>query len=297
MDPNLLLDALVFATVASAVFGVAAVVSAGRQTPASGLSIRRGNTGFERLLSRLGSKFVTSDEKERTALNLTLLQAGYDSPQAAATFYGARILLGAALLALTAILFPFLGLEARLLSFAAPVVAIVGFLLPTLYVRVRRSSNQKQVREGLPDVLDLMLVCSEAGLGLEMAIARVGEEIAATQRLLASHLRQIGIELRAGRSKVDALKGFADRTGTADAISLVRLLVQSDALGTSMATTLRVFAEEMQSHRMLKAEELAQKISSKLSMVLVGCFMPAIMIAIIAPIIFNILRTWKGLPV
>jgi tight adherence protein C len=297
MDANLLLYCLVFAAVTLAVFGIAALVSGDPHAPVSGLSIRRGNSGVERLLSRLGRKFVTSNKKERTSLNLMLLQAGYDSPQAAATFYGARILLGVGLPALAALLIVVSGQEARLLSFAAIAAAIVGFMLPALYVKSRRSHNQKQVRDGLPDVLDLMLVCSEAGLGLEMAIARVGEEIAATQRLLASQLRQIGIELRAGRSKVDALKGFADRAGTADAISLVRLLVQSDALGTSMATTLRVFAEEMQSHRMLKAEELAQKISAKLSMVLVGCFMPAIMIAIIAPIIFNILRTWRGLAV
>jgi tight adherence protein C len=168
---------------------------------------------------------------------------------------------------------------------------VIGFILPSLYIKSRRSANQKQVREGLPDMLDLMLVCSEAGLGLEMAIARVGEEITVTRPLLASLLQQIGIELRAGRSKIDALKGFADRAGTADVISLVRLLAQSDALGTSMAQTLRVFAEEMQSRRMLNAEEAAQKISAKLSMVLVGCFLPAIMIGVIAPVIFNIIHT------
>jgi tight adherence protein C len=296
MDANLLLDGLIFAAVTLAVFGIAGFISTDPGGAISGASVRRGNSRIERLLARLGGKLVTSNNKERTSLNLMLLQAGYDSPQAAATFYGMRIFLGAALPVLAALLVAVSGQAARLLSFVALFAAIVGFMVPAIYVKARRSRNQKQVRAGLPDVLDLMLVCSEAGLGLEMAIARVGEEIAATQRLLASHLRQIGTELRAGRSKVDALKGFADRAGTAEAISLVRLLVQSDALGTSMATTLRVFAEEMQAHRMLKAEELAQKISAKLSMVLVGCFMPAIMIAIIAPIIFNILRTWKGLP-
>ncbi len=298
MDTNLLLaDALIFAAVACAVFGVAAMMSDSANAPESFFSIRRGNSAFERLLSRLGGKFVTANDKERVTLNLMLLQAGYDSPQAAQTFYGVRILLGLGLLALTAVAFPLFAVEARLMSVMALIAAVIGFILPSFYVKARRSANQKQVRVGLPDMLDLMMVCSEAGLGLEMAIARVGEEITVTQPLLANLLQQIGIELRAGRSKIDALKGFADRAGTADVISLVRLLVQSDALGTSMAQTLRVFAEEMQSHRMLKAEEMAQKISAKLSMVLVGCFMPAILIAIIAPIIFNIVRSWKGLAI
>ncbi len=298
MDTNLILvDALVFAAIACAVFGVAAMMTGAASAPASISSIRRGDSALERLLSRLGGKFVTANKKERANLNLALLQAGYDSPQAAQTFYGVRILLGIGLLALTALAFPLFALEARVLPVVALVAAVTGFILPSFYVKFRRSANQKQVRGGLPDMLDLMLVCSEAGLGLEMAIARVGEEIAVTQPLLANLLQQISIELRAGRSKIDALKGFADRAGTADVISLVRLLIQSDALGTSMAQTLRVFAEEMQSHRMLKAEEIAQKISAKLSIVLVGCFMPAILIAVIAPIIFNIVRSWKGLAI
>ncbi len=298
MDTNLILvDALVFAAIACAVFGVAAMMTGAASAPASISSIRRGDSALERLLSRLGGKFVTANKKERANLNLALLQAGYDSPQAAQTFYGVRILLGIGLLALTALAFPLFALEARVLPVVALVAAVTGFILPSFYVKFRRSANQKQVRGGLPDMLDLMLVCSEAGLGLEMAIARVGEEIAVTQPLVANLLQQISIELRAGRSKIDALKGFADRAGTADVISLVRLLIQSDALGTSMAQTLRVFAEEMQSHRMLKAEEIAQKISAKLSIVLVGCFMPAILIAVIAPIIFNIVRSWKGLAI
>jgi tight adherence protein C len=298
MDTDLLLvDALVFAAVACAVFGVAAMMSDAANAPESIFSIRRGNSALERLLSRFGGKFVTANEKERANLNLMLLQAGYDSPQAAQTYYGVRILLGLGLLALTAAAFPLFALEARFMPVIALIAAVIGFMLPSFYVKARRSANQNQVRAGLPDMLDLMMVCSEAGLGLEMAIARVGEEITVTQPLLANLLQQISIELRAGRSKIDALKGFADRAGTADVISLVRLLVQSDALGTSMAQTLRVFAEEMQSHRMLKAEEMAQKISAKLSMVLVGCFMPAILIAVIAPIIFNIVRTWKGLAI
>jgi tight adherence protein C len=295
MDANVLLvDALVFAGSACAVFGVAAMVTAEPVAADSGYSVRRGNSRFERLLSRFGGKFVSKNEKERAELNLMLLQAGYESPQSAATFYGVRIFLAVALLALTPVLFPFFSAQGRLMPVAALVAGLIGFILPSAYIKIRRSKNQKKVQGGLPDALDLMLVCSDAGLGLEMSIARVGEEIVLTQPLMARLLQQISIELRAGRSKSDALKAFADRAGTPEVISLVRLLIQSDALGTSMATTLRVFAEEMQSRRMLKAEEVAQKISAKLSMVLVACFMPAILIAVIAPIISNVMHTFQG---
>jgi len=298
MDTNFfLVDALVFAGVACAVFGVAAMVTGESAAVDSGYSVRRGNSRFERLLSRFGGKFVSKNEKERAKLNLMLLQAGYESPQSTGTFYGVRICLALALFALTPVLlFPLFSAQARVMPVAALVAGLIGFILPSIYIKIRRSKNQKKVQGGLPDALDLMLVCSDAGLGLEMSIARVGEEIVLTQPLMARLLQQISIELRAGRSKSDALKAFADRAGTPEVISLVRLLIQSDALGTSMATTLRVFAEEMQSRRMLKAEEVAQKISAKLSMVLVGCFMPAILTAVIAPIISNVMHSFQGMP-
>ena len=166
MDANfLLVDALVFAAIASAVFGVAGMMSGAANSSQSVLSIRRGNSALERLLSRLGGKFVTAKETERAKLNLMLLQAGYGSPQAAQTFYGVRILLGLGLPALTAVAFLLLALEAGPMPMVALVAAATGFILPSLYVRARRSANQKQIREGLPDMLDLMLVCSEAGLG------------------------------------------------------------------------------------------------------------------------------------
>jgi tight adherence protein C len=157
-----------------------------------------------------------------------------------------------------------------------------------------RRRNQALVREGLPDVLDLLLVCSEAGLGLDTAIARVGAELLATRPLLARHLNQIGRELRAGRTRSDAMRGFADRTGIAETMSLVRLLIQSDTHGTSITTSLRVFSDEMRSHRMLRAEEAAQKISAKLSMVLIATFMPALFIWVVAPVAFRLLAAFTG---
>jgi len=263
------------------------------------ISVRKGGGRLERLASSsLGSKFAPSDEREQAGLRRVLIQAGYDSPDVIQAYYGFRVLLALALGVAALILVPIaVPRQVGSLLFTVTVfAAVLGFMAPVFWVRSRRSRRQRKIREGLPHVLDLLLVCTEAGLGLDMAIARVGDEFARTHPILSEQLGLISAELRAGRPRADAFRGFAERTGVQEVNSLVNLLIQSDLLGTSMASTLRVFATDMRDHQLLKAEELAQKVTAKLSLVLVGCFMPALIIAIIAPIIFNIVATWRGIP-
>lgn len=300
-------NVLIMGAVACAVFGAAALferegrlrrLTAAPVAAMPGVSLRRGGSFLERLLN-LGftDRFVPGDERERTRLKTWLTQAGYTSTRAAETYYATRVVLGLAVpfvaIFLVPILLPDLRSQAVTLALLA---AVVGFMLPVVWVSRRKKRRQRQVREGLPDVLDLLLVCTEAGLGLDMAIARVADETITSHPLLSDNLRLINTEVRAGKPRVDAMRAFAERTGVPEAVSLVNLLVQSDTLGTSMAGALRVFAEDMRAHRLLKAEELAQKLSVKLSMVLVACFVPALVMAVMAPIIFSIVRTWKGLP-
>jgi tight adherence protein C len=168
-------------------------------------------------------------------------------------------------------------------------------MFPLYWVRHRRKVRQRQINEGLPDILDLLLVCTEAGLGLDTAIARVGEEMAKAQPVLSSLLMLVSAELLAGRPRAEAMRNLSVRANVERVNSLVNLLLQSDQLGSSMAATLRVFAADMRSHQLLDAEEAAQKVTVKLSIVLVACFMPALMIAIMAPIIFHIIHTWEGI--
>jgi tight adherence protein C len=125
---------------------------------------------------------------------------------------------------------------------------------------------------------------------------KVGEEMASIHPVISRCLLQISSELRAGRPRADAMRGFGDRTGIQETRTLVNLLVQSDALGTSMATTLRAYAEDMRATRLLKAEELGQKISVKLSMILASCFLPALLIAIGAPIVNILMHTAFRIP-
>lgn len=262
------------------------------------LSIRRSGSPLERLVTRpFAASFAPSDERERSRLKLWLLQAGYDSPQAVQTYYGFRVSIAMIMTPIavigSTILLPRAGVG---MYFAITILAaIVGFLFPVYWVRHRGKVRQRQISDGLPDVLDLLLVCTEAGLGLDTAIARVGEEMGKAQPVLSSLLMLVSAELLAGRPRAEAMRNMAVRANVDRVNSLVNLLLQSDLLGSSMASTLRVFAADMRSHQLLNAEEAAQKMTVKLSVVLVACFMPALMIAVMAPIIFHIIHTWQGI--
>jgi tight adherence protein C len=298
MDTNLLLDAVVFLAVACAVYGVASVVTSQPMVPSGSgtASVRRGDSALTRYFSRFSGALLPSKEKDREELRLMLLQAGFDSPKAAEAYYGIRVVLALGLLGLiSAGLLLATAIATKFVFFASVTAAMIGFMVPMYYVNGQRKKNHRIVREGLPDVLDLLLVCSEAGLGLDMAMVRVADELVITQPLLSKHLNQIASELRAGRSRAAAMRGFADRTGTPETIAMVRLLIQSDTHGTSITASLRIFSDEMRSHRMLRAEEAAQKVSAKLSMVLIASFMPALFIAIGAPLVIKLSAGLKGI--
>lgn len=262
------------------------------------VTIRRNGSALDRLVTRpFAARFAPSDERERTSLKLWLLQAGYDSPQAVQTYYGFRVFLAIVMtpvaIVASTIFLPRYGVG---LYFSVTIMAaVVGFMFPVYWVRHRRKMRQREINDGLPDVLDLLLVCTEAGLGLDTAIARVGEEMARARPVLSGLLMLVSAELLAGRPRAEAMRNMSVRANVDRVNSLVNLLLQSDLLGSSMATTLRVFSADMRSHQLLNAEESAQKVTVKLSIVLVCCFMPALMIAIMAPIIFHIVHTWQGI--
>jgi tight adherence protein C len=265
------------------------------------VSVRKGGSRIERMASRsIGSRLAPTDVHERASLKLWLIRAGYDSPAAVQAYYGIRLILAISLAIAATVLIPMIlphKQSGSTLITVAIVGGLIGFMAPVVWMSRRKSLRQRQIREGLPHIIDLLLICTEAGLGLDMAIAKVGEEFSGTQPVLAQQLELISIELRAGRPRAVAFRSFAERTGVPEVGSLVNLLVQSDLLGTSMASTLRVVSADMRDHQLLKAEEMAQKVSSKLSIVLVGCFMPALIIAIIAPIIFHIVSTWQDIKI
>jgi len=275
------------------VFGVAALFEPRK---AAAPSVRRANS-MDWAVTRIASKLVPDDKRERNALRLWLLQAGYDAPNAVQVYYGIRVLMTLGLAGALLIVLPVFGAGQKLVLFACLIAAVAGFLLPVYWVRVRRNSRQGRFRDGLPDVLDLLLVCSEAGLGIDSALMRVGNEMTEPHPLMAKELQLVSAELRAGLVRADAMRSFADRTGIDDTISLVNLLIQSDALGTSMAQTLRAFAQDMRARRMLRAEDRGHKAGAKLTLVLVACFLPAMFAAILAPAVYSAITKIQGLSV
>jgi len=228
-------------------------------------------------LKRLGNA-VPHSPNEMGKLQLRLVRAGFRSHDAVIVFFGVRI--GMALL-----LFGVLGSSLFMrpnLGYALA-AAGVGYLLPSMALGRLERRRQHRIRMGLPDALDLLVVSVEAGLGLDQAIQRVGEEIAFAHRELSDELRLVNLELRAGKGRTDALRALAERTGVDDLSSLVAMLVQTDRFGTSVAQSLRVHADTMRTKRRQRAEEAAAKTGVKMVFPLVFCIFPAIWVVTIGP--------------
>jgi tight adherence protein C len=228
-------------------------------------------------LKRLGNA-VPHNPNEMGKLQLRLVRAGFRSHDAVIVFFGLRV--GVSLL-----LFGLLGSSLFMrpnLGYALA-AAGVGYLLPSMALGRLERRRQHRIRMGLPDALDLLVVSVEAGLGLDQAIQRVGEEIAFAHRELSDELRLVNLELRAGKGRTDALRALSDRTGVDDLSSLVAMLLQTARFGTSVAQSLRVHADTMRTKRRQRAEEAAAKTGVKMVFPLVFCIFPAIWVVTIGP--------------
>jgi tight adherence protein C len=176
------------------------------------------------------------------------------------------------------------------LWFMLLISAAIGLYLPSLFIRARADRREREIINAFPDALDLMLVCVEAGLALESAFDRVGKEMALTHPLLAEQLGTVVLELRAGRSREDALRRMAERTGADEIRAFATLLIQSTNLGTSIAQTLRVYASEMRERRRMRAEEKAHRLPVLLSVPLVACMLPVMIGVLMLPAVIRVIR-------
>ena len=160
---------------------------------------------------------------------------------------------------------------------------------------MRVKKRQKAIQHGLPDALDLLVVCVEAGMGLDAAIYRVCQEMSIKDPILSSELRLLTLELRAGKARREALKNLSARIGLEDVGSLVAMLIQTDMFGTSIAQTLRVYADSMRTKRFQLAEELAAKLPVKLLMPLIFFIFPTLLIVILGPAGIRIFQMFGGM--
>lgn len=182
---------------------------------------------------------------------------------------------------------PIMGLP---LIAGAVILCALGLVAPRALLDNRIGARKTQLEQEFPDALDLMVVCVEAGLGLESALVRVGREVHESHPRVAEEFDRTSQELVAGRSRADALRGLADRTDVESMKSFAALLIQTDTLGTSVGQTLRTYSNEMRDHRMLAAEEKAMRIPVLLTVPLVACILPVIVTALMLPAIIDVVR-------
>ena len=176
----------------------------------------------------------------------------------------------------------------------AILAAILGYLAPGLTVEWYARKRQKEIRNGLPDALDLLIVSLEAGLAIDQAILKSSEELRIAYPNLAEELHMVTVECRAGKPRIEAFKNFANRTKVDDVRALVAMLVQTDRFGTSIADALRTYAEVSRTKRRQRAEERAAKIGVKLIFPLVFCLFPAFFVVTLGPGVIKFVHAFSG---
>ena len=229
------------------------------------------------MLKRVGERAPKSP-REMGNLRLRLVQAGYRREEALTIFFGIRIMFALTL---------FLLFSTSIITRPNVTIALagvgVGYVLPGMALARLAKRRAHRIRLSLADALDLLVVSVEAGLGLDQALMRVGSELAFAYPDLSGELRLVNLELRAGKSRSEALRNLSDRTGVDDLSSLVTMLIQTDKFGTSVAQSLRVYSETLRTKRRQRAEEAAAKTGVKMVFPLVFCIFPAIWVVTIGP--------------
>jgi tight adherence protein C len=264
------------------------------RNPANAASLR-GDTlhkGWGSLAAAIEKAGISLVDTRGESLRAKLIAAGYSSPVAPKIFTLLRLTLLAALPSIYVALSLLGGQEITTIKFYLIGVglAVFGLYLPNLWISAKADRRQQEIVNGFPDCLDLMLVCVEAGLGMEAAFDRVGREMLHSHPLVAQLLSIVTLELRAGSSREEALRNMADRSQVMEIRSFATLLIQSDKLGSSVGETLRVYAAEMREKRRMRAEEKAHRLPVLLSVPLVACMLPVMIGVLMLPAVVRVIR-------
>ena len=243
-----------------------------------------------RSLERFKPLLEPKDQKELSATRLKLVQAGYRTRSAVSTYHLARFVLGVTALAVGTIYVLFTPGNPSLTTVVTSVLlpGLAGYYLPDYWVERRKQVRQEEVTNGFPDALDLMLVCVEAGQSLDQAILRVATEIQGSYPTLAEEFEIVANEMRAGKDRVTVLRDMGERCGVPDISAFVTVLVQSATFGTSISDALRVYASEMRDKRVMRAEEKANKLPTKLTLGTMMFTVPPLLIILVGPSLFEI---------
>ena len=251
----------------------------------------------DNLLKRFDSLVTPKNLDELSRMRRRLIQAGYRKPSAIRVYYLAKAVLALGFAVVAAMVLPFVAGAVPL-----PIVALVimttmlfGYLFPSFWVERRIEYRRMDAELGFPDLLDMLLICIEAGNGLDQACRRVTREIRLVNLVLAEELAVVNDELYAGKSRTAVFRDFADRLAVPDISAFAAVLRQSDEFGVSIAETLRVYAAELRDKRVMRAEEKANLMPIKLALGSIAFTIPPTMLIMAGPSVIMILRIFSGL--
>ncbi len=258
-------------------------------TVSSGASRRGGQLPFAKqlrgILDRIG-ELIPASPREARRTERVLMRAGFRRPEAIKALRGLKLVFPAVLLAAVVAS----GIYRINPVFMVGGSAMAGFVLPELWLTRQVRRRQRRIQRGLPDVLDLLVICVEGGLGLDQAMLRVSRELARAHRDLSEELQLVNFEVRVGKTRAGALRSFATRTGVEDVQALASILVQADRFGTSVAQSLRIYSDTLRTKRRQRAEELAAKTSVKMIPVLVLFIFPSLFVVVLGPAVITLMH-------
>ena len=245
------------------------------------------------------AKFLEPENiEELSAKELMLRQAGYSSRDAVRFFHFAQMILGILGLVVGIVYVNFLGGGEGLTTQKMMIYTVgpggLGYYLPRYWVNKRVAKRKEEITRGFPDALDMMLVCVEAGQSLDQCIVRVAHELHASYPALAEEFKVVAYEMKAGKDKINVLNDMGERCGIQDISSFVTVLVQSAAFGTSISDALRVYADEMRDKRVMRAEEAANKLPTKMTLATMMLTVPPLLIILVAPSVIGITQLGEG---
>jgi tight adherence protein C len=231
-------------------------------------------------------KLLPPSTQQLSHTHLLMVRAGYRRPESVMAMNGVKLLLPLVFLGMVY----FSGFYRQSPAFILILAAVLGYILPEFWLTMQVRRRQQKIRLSLPDCLDLLVVCVEAGLALDQALFRVTQELRITHPDLCEELDLANAEIRMGKTRIDALHELARRTGVEDVKALVAMLIQTDRFGTSIAQSLRVHSDDLRTKRRQRAEEMAAKSTVKMVPVLVLFIFPALFVAILGPAVISLAR-------
>ncbi len=245
---------------------------------------------FRKALQDIGERMEDRQGGELEGVRRSLVQAGYWDPDAVRVYLGIKAALPAALAGGFILLGGLLGLKIGILLFVAAWLAALGWIAPQWFIAKKKTRRWREAHKALPDTLDLLVACVEAGMGLNQALARVADEVRHVSGVMSEELAMVNLEIRAGTPRNQALSNLGDRSGLEDLKALTSMLAQSDRFGTSIAQSLRVHVDSLRTKRRQAAEEAAAKTTIKLVFPLVFFVFPALFVVILTPAVIQVVE-------